>query len=196
MEIEQISNAWYFKVYIFDMIQRYSLTDRSMEEYLRALWGEIQRHRKDPVTYTLLARMLENAYTSDPVPYDPGWKEVRRMGWTWDRKLKAYIIKVFDRETGQWIIKDRGIDPFEILKTTILQQITERYLLEHAENELSTKEREKLINNWSNPEPFTFNSAGVIALCSDMDTQDDPQPDKSLSWADLAAYLSIGQVYD
>ena len=118
------------------------------------------------------------------------------MGWTWDRKLKAYSIKVFDRETGQWIIKDRGIDPFEILKTTILQQITERYLLEHAENELSTKEREKLINNWSNPEPFTFNSAGVIALCSDMDTQDDPQPDKSLSWADLAAYLSIGQVYD
>lgn len=196
MDIEQIRNARCFYEYVLDMVQRNSLTDRSMGEYLRALWGEIQRYREAPVTYALLAQLLENAYTSDPVPYNDDWKEVRRKGWTWDRKLKEYVTKVFDRKTGQWIIKERGIDPFEILKMTILQQITERFLLENEENELTEEEREKLINDWSNPEPFSFISTGLIAICPDKETREDPQSDEYLSWGDIAAFLSIGQVYD
>ncbi len=181
-----------FREYVRDLVKRHSLIERSMGEYLRALWAQVLEHRDEPVTFALLARLLEAAYTATPPPFDPAWLEVEELGWTWDERAGSYVIRSFVPATRTWRILERDISPFRILRHTLLKQISERYLLEEAPHLLTPQERSNLKNLWSNPDPYPYLEAAALALYS----EDESEPTGALTWAELAFILATGRVYD
>jgi len=48
---------------------------RPLEEYLRALWSEIIRHRNETPSYALFATMMENAFTVAPAHFAEEWRK-------------------------------------------------------------------------------------------------------------------------
>jgi len=196
MKIGDITTALDFREFVRDLIRRYSLTDRTMGEYLRALWAAVLEHKDDLVTYGLLAQLLEAAYVVEPLPFDMEWLKERQPAWTWDSATGTYIIKGYDEETKSWVIKERNVDPFCILKHTILAQISERYLLETTPGDLSEKQYRQLENDWSNPHPYPYLESAMLAMYSEAEEQVAHQQTEMLTWAELAAILSIGKIYD
>lgn len=93
------------------------------------------------------------------------------------------------------MILERNIDPFHILENTILEQISERYLLENEPSKLSEKARKNFDNDWSNPDPYPyFQTAMYVMYDEKADVQRKERGQADLDWTKLAAILSIGQV--
>ncbi len=194
MKTEEITTASDLKEFVDKLITKHSLTERTMGEYLRAMWAAILKHKDDVVTYALLAQIIEAGYVIEPLPFDRNWLKVEQSSWTWDDGSESYAIRSFDRTNKRWVILERHIDPFRILKWTILTQISERYLLENEPNTLSEQEKRNLRNSWSNPDPYPYFQTAMYVLYEDH-TGEEKTP-QELDWTELAVILSIGQVYD
>lgn len=194
--MDEIITPLDFREFVYKLIKRHSLTNRTIGEYLRALWADVLDHKDDAVTYALLAHLIEAAYLVEPLPFNNDWLKVKRLGWHWDEESKSYIIKEYNVETKQWFISEHNVDPFRILKHTLLEQISERYLLENTSHLLTDKQRRQLANDWSNPEPGSFLGSALHVLYSDAEQELKEYGSEILDWAELTAILSIGQVYD
>lgn len=188
-----IHTAADFRNAVLELVQRYSLSERSIGAYLRALWAELQFRSAEPVTFELLFDLLDAAYTAEPCQFDPTWLGMKPLGWTWNSASNTYIIKGFDAAARTWVITEGDVEPFRILKCTLLAQIAERHQLEDAPQSLTAKQRDFLENNWSNPVPFAFLQTAVLTLYGDAQPTDPPDP---IDWTALALILSIGQTYD
>jgi hypothetical protein len=44
-----------------------------LEEYLRALWVLIEKHKNTTVSFALLAQLLADALKQQPAPFDESW---------------------------------------------------------------------------------------------------------------------------
>lgn len=196
MEIDNISTPRDFRDFVLDLIDHHSMTDRTIGTYLRALWAAMLQHKDNVVTYALLAQLIKSAYEIEPLLFDPAWLNVQQLGWTWDKNTESYIVKSFNKEARTWGISERNVDPFRILETTILAQISERHLLEDAPDSLTEKQSSYLKNNWSNPDPYPYLQTAIYVLYDETEEQTETSKMEVLDWAELAAILSIGQVYD
>ncbi len=187
-----------FRKFMEALITQYSLTPRTIGEYLRALWAAIGKHTQDTVTYSLLARLLESAYVIEPLPFDPKWLNIQPLGWSWDGSSGSYIIKEFDEKDRQWRIQEQHVDPFRILQHTLLSQISERYLIENTPETVTEQQRTRLKNDWSNPDPYPYPylQAALFGLYSDASDAEEQTQDHDLDWGELAAILSVGKVCD
>jgi len=197
MEVDEITNSFEFKNFVDDLIQQYSMTERTMGEYLRAMLVEVRKHEKDIVTYRLLAHIIKTAYAIEPVPFEKEWLRVKRPNWTWNEDTQSYAIKKYDETNKVWVIQEQDVDPFYILECTLLEQIAERYLLEDAPDSLTETQRRHLRNDWSNPDPYPYLQTAMYVLYGDAsDGVVQKNGSGNLDWTELAAILSIGQVYD
>lgn len=193
----EITTSSDLKEYVDALIDKHSLTDRTMGEYLRAMWAALLVHRDDVVTYALLAQIIEAGYVVEPVPFHSDWLTVERLNLTWDDDSASYAIRKFDEASKSWVILERHIEPFRILENTILEQISERYLLENKASTLSEQEHRNLSNNWSNPDPYPYLQTAIYVMYDEeANIQRKERAQAGLDWTELVAILSIGQVYD
>jgi hypothetical protein len=75
---------------------------RPLDEYLRALWGLVQAHQNDPVSFALLANLLTEATLSEATPFDQDWLQFTELP-----------------------ARNERDDDFEYLRKTILCQIAD-----------------------------------------------------------------------
>ena len=74
MEPTHIKTIGDFRDYVlFLAAGKATTTSRSLEEYLRALWGLIQHAQAKPVTFALLGHLLDEAFVVEPLPFDEAW---------------------------------------------------------------------------------------------------------------------------
>ena len=155
----------------------------SLEEYLRALWVVIQDNKGHEVTYTLLAKLLEDAFKTQPLPFQEDW-------------LK---YTAFPKGVGGNLetIKDK----FGFMRDILLFQIADLHKMKA--NGTLDKSPELLwlgINSptghsWYNLHPSSFlNSArrGIV---------DSLEPGTSsyneiCDWGDFSIFLWLGQNYE
>lgn len=143
----------------------------SLEEYLRALWRLIQIHQDRPVTFALLAELLRDAFTTEPLPFDAQW-----LMYTYPPPL--------DNDSGGFILDD-----FAILHQMICYQIAELHQMAQAgilnQPFIHLDIDFPLRNRWSNVNLFTYLEHGVQCRIGTICT-----------WETLACILWLGQIYE
>jgi len=78
--------------------------DRSLEEYLRALWRLGSLHKdKAALPLTLFSELLERAFREDPPPFDPSWRRVANPNLTkppgyegWEQTILYQVVDLRD----------------------------------------------------------------------------------------------------
>lgn len=74
MDISQVQTLGDFQRYVLFLADGIATTTtRSLEEYLRALWGLLQYPQAGKVTFIQLGQALHQAFSADPLPFDEDW---------------------------------------------------------------------------------------------------------------------------
>jgi hypothetical protein len=144
----------------------------SLEEYLRALWGLIQPHQDSLATFALLAELLRDAFTAEPLPFDENW-----LMYTHPPSLYC--------ESGEFILDD-----FAILHQMICYQISDLHLMAQAgilnQPFIHLGVDSPRGHRWFNMlRPFIYLEHGV--QCGGETT---------CTWETLALILWLGQIYE
>lgn len=157
---------------------------RPLDEYLRALWGLIQDHQNDSVSYALLAELLTQAMTARPVPFDPDWLQYTTLP---------------DRNEGK--------SDYEHLRKTILCQIADLYRMKDME--IGPLDRHGGIwlptgNAWYNFQLADFLGQALMGCDAHNGLYQkglttvigrDPQSTEC-DWVVVAEFLALGQMYE
>lgn len=190
-------------LFVADVCQK-SETERSLEDYLKALWHLAAAHReRDALDLAAFTGLLEAAFRADPPPFDPRWLDERRHG-----EATGY---------ARW-------------ETTILMQIVDLHEMEQA-GTLANELRYFGVNaprgaRWYNFDPRTFLECAVAGTfdgwqagdptgreyvpgrvavldgngnLTSADPEELDQPTvaiERISWDELADFLEAGQAYE
>ena len=73
MEANQDNTQKDFCGFVRLLAREASTSDRSLEEYLRALWLLVQEHQDVSVSFSLLAQLLAAALTAPEAPFNEDW---------------------------------------------------------------------------------------------------------------------------
>lgn len=74
MDVKQIRSFGDFREYIESLAKTEADNFQgALEEYMRSLWGLIQDRRNEEVSYALLAQILDEAFSTEPVPFEEKW---------------------------------------------------------------------------------------------------------------------------
>jgi hypothetical protein len=74
MEPSHIKTIGDFREYLLLLANgKATTTSRSLEAYLRALWGLIQQAQAHQVTHALLGQLADDAFLAEPLPFDENW---------------------------------------------------------------------------------------------------------------------------
>ena len=80
--------------------------DRSLEDYLRALWGAALECEAQMPCFTLFARLLTRAFSAQPAPFEEEWRS-------------------FTQPPRDWEEEGASLPDFEFLRRTLLFQIAD-----------------------------------------------------------------------
>jgi hypothetical protein len=165
-----------FQAHIKDLVENEAyFYQHSMESYLRSLWRLVNKHRGERVTYDLIARLLKEAFSQEPLPFDETW---------------------FNYEYPPYGVDDTRLieDDFHFLQELILYQIAElnRMQTDAVPDEppefpwlgVPTQNGE----GWYNFHPGDFLESAVALMPADADLG-------QANWADLGHFLRLGQIY-
>ena len=151
-------------------------TERSLEDYLRALWLLLQVNKDAKVSYTLLAQILFQALTSPVAPFENHW-----LNYTSP-----------PLELGQ---QQPVEDGFGFLEKMILYQIADLHkmkeegVLDLPPHVLWLGASRKNGKTWYNFVPSSFLFGAIGGLNTDSDNTD-------CDWSILAIFLWLGQIYE
>jgi len=146
----------------------------SLEDYLRALWGLILKHKNISPTWMLLAYLVEEAFYAPPVSFNEDWM-------------------VYDKPPD--LEADNPNQAFETLQKMILYQIAELHsmgaagTLDLPGNVLFLGVVGPSGHGWYNFHPLSFLRQGVDPTQSDTNHV-------QCDWYDLAVILWLGQIYE
>lgn len=151
--------------------------DKSLEDYLSALWGIVQRCRYQPVTFTLLARVLDEAFDADPLSFDQGW-----LTYTKPPNL-----------SDEYMERARLEDDFGYLRGMLLFQISDLHRMAEA-GTIDHPYRYFGIQSptghtWYNFDPSAFLECATTPVIDESQIVE-------CGWVDLAVLLWVGQIYE
>jgi hypothetical protein len=173
MDPSQIKNIADFRRYVLLLADgRAALTDRSLEEYLLALFRLIQQAQAKPVTFALLGQLLQDAFSAEPLPFHESWLQY---------------------EVPPDLDKDDNEQPFSVLQQMICYQIADLHRMAQAgllENEWRYFGIDSPTGHrWFNFDPSSYLKCSVQSIREDGILTD-------ASWIDLAILLWLGQIYE
>jgi hypothetical protein len=174
MDLEQVSTARDFITFLRQLAPRAGDYAGSLEEYLRAVHRVATTHQEEPPTWRLLAHVLADALSTAPSPFDPAWLE-----------YTAPPAVVEDPEAAI-------ADPFAALQHMLRYQIADL----HRMAEIGTTNDPSRYwgidsptgHRWYNFDPQSFLECASAWGDGDRSTE--------CSWADLAIFLWLGQIYE
>jgi hypothetical protein len=85
----------------------------SLENHLLSLWVTIKGYEKHMPSYSLFVRMLEEAFDTQPFPFDTQWLNYENDLF-WDYESGSCVIKEYRNE--EWVVTANNVDDLEILK--------------------------------------------------------------------------------
>ncbi len=176
MNANQVINQQDFCDVARELSEQAASSDRSLEEYLRALWLLVQSNRDTQVTYALLAQILAEALVSPIAPFDPDWLSYEN----WPTEL-------WQKQPIQ--------DDFAFLQSMLLYQIADlrrmkdEGVLDNRPFVLWLGIHRKNGATWFNFRPSTFLECAFRGLRVDPDST-------ACDWSSLAELLYLGQIYE
>ncbi len=188
--------------FVNELSKSYESSDRSLEDYLRALLILGRRRRAEAsISLPQFVAMLEESFVLEPSAFDPAW-------------LIAPTSTSFDDGYSKWerTILSLIVD-LHRMKALGMFDDMERYFAWGARGPHATDEMAKLIKGWANLDPLCFLERGVagafggdgIPTISDKNlflpeserTMQDPIVEiESLSWAEFEDFLITCKVYE
>ena len=151
-------------------------SERSLEEYLRALWPLVQENKEAKASYTLFAQMLSQSLTSQIAAFDNGWLE-----YTSPPPEIGHSQPV---EDGIGFIKK-----MLLYQIADLHRMKEQGVLDQPSHILWLGASRKGGRTWYNFLPSTFLSCALGGLNANSETTD-------CDWSVLAVFLWLGQIYE
>lgn len=165
-----------FESKVYELLKSYGQNYKlSLDEYLRSLWGLILEHRNEEFNFTLLASLLEQAFSSKPVQFEESW-----FSYTEPANFQNFK------------------DDFDCLKKTILFQISDLRRMDMKgmlKNELKYFGIESPTEHiWYNFDPHTYLKCAISGLkanfeCGRINGQ-------NIKWTILARFLELGRIYE
>lgn len=142
--------------------------DAPLEEYLRSLLGLFWSHRGDKLSYSLMASLLEQSFSTLPVPFNEAWMaytdppEIDELdGYVWTEHVLLFQIADLRR------MEDKEMkSPFLYLGVV-----------------------SPTGNSWYNFDPLTYLECATQGLVSQ-------RTEIPKGWATLGLLLELGRVYE
>src|SRR5579872_628592 len=173
MDITDVKTISDFRRYILFLAHgKAAASKRSLEEYLSALWGCIQQVQAENITFLLLARLLEDAFIVDSLPFDENWLQ-------YDTPPNLHKVS-----------KEKA---FSVLRQMICYQIADLHRMDQADL-LNNQFRYYGIDSPTGQRWFNFDPASFLECAVQSIQQDSAFTDAS--WTDLAIVLWLGQIYE
>jgi hypothetical protein len=165
---------------VSQLIAQHREDTRSLDEYLRALWGVAHHHRERAAfTANEFFGVLTEAFSAEPRPFEKSWRDL------------------YEHDRDPW----PGFPGFE---ARLLQQIVD--LREMAESgQLADQMRYFGINaprgsRWYNFDPCAFLECATASTFGGRNWEDEPQREgtalTAISWEDFRDFLGEGQWYE
>jgi hypothetical protein len=176
MNTDQVKTQKDFCEFIRVLAKNASSSDRSLEEYLRALWLLVQEYKNDKLSFALLAQILADALTAPVAPFDDNWLN--------------YEEPPAELHQGHPVEND-----FEFLQKMLLYQIADLHrmreegVLDAPPHILWMGASRKGGSVWYNFEPATFLGIALGGIKADSDNTE-------YDWSNLAIQLWLGQIYE
>ena len=150
--------------------------DRTLEDYLRALWRLVQEHRAADVTYEWVLSALRRSFTVDPAPYEQAW------------------LQFTDPPD-----EIRVPDEFEFLRRTLLFQIAD--LRRMVGNQLDNPHAGLGVhsptgNDWYNFAPLVYLERAMQGFVDNLEVGKFTEYEHNCSWRALAIILELGRLYE
>ena len=193
--MKDIHNAKQLREMVLSILEKHSEEYQgSLEEYLRSLWTVIQEKKSQEPSYLLFVEMLENAFTNPPAEFDAQWLDYKEP-LHWNYREDTHVLEALKGK--KLIIVERDIDPFRILKHTILFQIADLYRM--RENQLKNEFRYLGVqsptgNTWYNFDISTYLKCSMSGIGGyDEDRENEFF---KCEWSDLAGLLTLGRLYE
>ena len=187
-----------FKSSVLTALDKHEQDNISLEGYLLALWVVIEKHKNSQPSYPLFATIINEAFETQPHEFDEQWQTYEDY-LSWSYENGSYVIKEY--KDGKWVITQKDVDDYEILKHTILYQIVDfRKLFPDK-----IKDSQSFFgidsgkgDTWYNFAPIDYWSCAIRGM------EDHLKSPASLyaanfskcTWAVFAALLSLGQSYE
>lgn len=173
MEPTHIKTIGDFREYVLFLANgKAATTPRSLEEYLRALWGLVQQTQARPVTFALLGQLLENAFVAEPLSFDEAWLQ-------YDEPPDFHNIE--------------NMQAFSVLQQMICYQIADLHRM-HQVHLLENKLRFLGIASPTGYTWYNFDPSGYLE-CAARGVQENGIATDA-GWIDLAILLWLGQIYE
>jgi hypothetical protein len=164
-------------------------SQRSLEEYLRALLRLVEQYPHDAPNFTLVAGLLEEAFTTAPAEFDRDWLIYTEPPLHYPSKGR----KVSREKTGTG--PDAEKENFQFLREMLWYQIADLHLMreqgyfEKSPMMLYLGVTSPTNHSWYNFSPESFLKCAVASW--DANSQD-----STFSWYDLKIFLWLGQIYE
>jgi hypothetical protein len=181
LEPEDIVTERDFFVCIQQLADKARAYQGTLADYLSGVLRLVSDHEHDAPTGRLIARILTDGLTREPMSFDPAWL--------------AYIDPPTAVTSGDW----GGVDPLSVLQDMLRYQIADLHRMS-ASGALQDPYRHLGLvsptgRSWYNFDPATFL---LCAISPFAETEDGDKESGSSeeSWADLATLLWLGQIYE
>jgi len=173
MEPSHIKTLGDFRTYVLLLAKESATTTlRSLEEYLRALWGLIQQVQAHQVTYALLGRLLDDAFLAEPLPFDENWLH-------------------YDEPPD--LDENEHARAFSLLQHMICYQIADLHRMAEADL-LENKWRFFGIDSPTGHRWYNFDPSSYLGCAAHGIREGSTSTDAD--WINLAILLWLGQIYE
>ena len=172
-QISDVASTGDFRRYVLLLAdERATVTTRSLEEYLRALWSLIQQAQAKLVTYALLGQLLHDAFLVEPLLFDEMWLQY---------------------EAPPDLDEDENQNSFPVLQQMIGYQIADLHRMDQA-GLLENEWRYYGIDSPTGHRWFNFDPSSYLQ-CAVQSLQEDGVSTEA-GWINLAILLWLGQIYE
>lgn len=168
-----------------DKLQDQVRTASNLEEFLRAMWDSILKHKDSKPTWELFLQIISQAWANKPLDFDELWLSIDKSSDSVESKSGTQL------------------DDFDYLKGTILYQIADLRRMRDAGYyekdpiELFFGVQSPTGASWYNWSPEGFLDGAMSGLTSHYSNENSGiQVSDDVTWRDLGELLYLGQLYE
>ena len=170
-----------------------SYENRDLEEYLLALLKLVEEHKAEKLTFELLLKLLQNAFTSEPAGFNQDWLKITEAP---DRNIMSK--KFTNPEIKFEVDKSFDFDRIGLYFTIAVIQFQISELHKMKGKQLEREDRyfgidSETGNRWYNFDPFTNLECGAACI---IDNSKDQNDEMEINWQTLGELLEMGRIYE
>jgi hypothetical protein len=222
--MEHIITLRHFEETVYNIVDGYVDNEPPLEEYLQSLWLVIKKYKNTKVSLSLLAEIIEETFLVKSPKFDKRWLVYNRpLTWNYIETehpiqpntpsgvfslyslWRNHLLRSFQRD-GQYVIEEvkngkinivkKKVSDFEILKHTILFQIADLHRMGDVQQ--SNKfwyygVTSATGNRWYNLNLYSYWTNGIRGMIDHRGKNSEMTP---MDWADVAAFLELGRLYE